>query len=59
MIDDAATLTFSTLKESMCTTPILSTHDFTNNFVLECGALSRGLGVSLVQEGHPMAFTSK
>jgi hypothetical protein len=50
---------FLALKDAMCTTLVLTVSDFTKNFVLECNASSRDLGVVLMQEGHHLAFTSK
>jgi hypothetical protein len=50
---------FQTLKMAMCTTPVLSLLDFTKNFVLGCDASGKGIGVFLMKEGRPLAFTSK
>jgi hypothetical protein len=50
---------FQTLNMSMCTTPVLALPDFTNTFVLECDASWKAIGVVLMQEGRPLAFTSK
>jgi hypothetical protein len=50
---------FRTLKMAMCTTLVLSLPDFTNTLVLECDASGKGIGVILMQEGQPLAFTSK
>ena len=49
---------FQQLKEPMCKTHVLETLAFTKTFIVECDASGNGIGAVLMQEGHPIAFTS-
>ena len=50
---------FETLKFMMCPTPILAMPYFTKCFVFKWDTSGFGLGVVLMQEGHPIAFKSR
>ena len=50
---------FEKLKQAMCTTPILAMPDFSKPFTIENDACDNGLGVFLLQDERPIAFTSK
>jgi hypothetical protein len=55
----AAAQSFQTLKTAMCTTLVLALPNFTKTFVLEFYASGKGIDVILMQDGRPLAFTSK
>jgi hypothetical protein len=50
---------FAQLKLAMTTTPVLALPDFTRQFIVEMDACDTGIGVVLMQDGHPLAFLSK
>ena len=52
-----ATQYFQKLKEAMCKAPILVPLDFKRTFIVKCDASRNGIGVVLMQEGYPIAFT--
>jgi len=43
----------------MYITPILAVSYFTKNFILECDAFNKGIGVVSTQEGWSLVLTSK
>lgn len=50
---------FNTLKIAMATTPILALPNYDKEFIMECDASRVGIGIVLMQEGHPIAYISK
>lgn len=50
---------FQALKDAMCSTLALALPDFTKTFVLQCDASEKEIGVVLMQDGRPLAFSSK
>uniref|UniRef100_A0A151UHM5 Transposon Ty3-I Gag-Pol polyprotein n=1 Tax=Cajanus cajan TaxID=3821 RepID=A0A151UHM5_CAJCA len=50
---------FETLKEQLTNAPILALPNFAQTFELECDASGFGIGVVLLQGGHPIAYFSE
>ena len=53
-----ATQYFQQLKEAMCKAPVFLTQNFTSFFIVECDAPGNGIRAVIMQEGHPLSFTS-
>lgn len=51
--------TFIKLKEAMASTPVLAMPDFKKPFEVHTDACDLGIGVVLLQDGHPIAYLSK
>lgn len=51
-------MTFKKVKKAMNNTPILGLPNFNNEFAVETNAYNVGIGVVLLQDGHPIAYLS-
>ncbi|GJW67117.1 putative reverse transcriptase domain-containing protein [Tanacetum coccineum] len=50
---------FQLLKQKLCSAPILALQEGTENFVVYCDALHKGLGVMLMQKEKVIAYASR
>ena len=50
---------FETLKQKLINAPLLAIPNFSKTFEIECDASNVGIGVVLLQEGHPIAYFSE
>lgn len=50
---------FELLKTTLITAPVLALPDFTKPFCIYINACQYGIGVVLMQQGHPLAFLSR
>jgi len=49
---------FETLKQKLINAPLLALPNFSKTFEIGCDASNVGIGVVLLQEGHPIAYFS-
>ena len=50
---------FKLMKQLITTSPILSYYDSKDELVLQCDASQKGLGACMMQNEHPVAYTSR
>ena len=56
---DRASAAFDKLKAAMTTTPVLTLPDFNRPFIIEADTSGVRIGAILMQDGRPLAYTSK
>ncbi|XP_031104476.1 uncharacterized protein LOC116007955 [Ipomoea triloba] len=57
--ESEADTAFETLKQPMCSAPVLALPDFNKTFTVEADACHKGMGAVLIKEGKPIAYFSK
>ena len=50
---------FNTVKQMVTTSPVLRYYDVTEEVTVQSDASQKGLGATLLQKGHPVAFASR
>nr|GEZ09593.1 putative reverse transcriptase domain-containing protein [Tanacetum cinerariifolium] len=56
---EKAEAAFQLLKQKLCSAPILALHEESENFVVYCDALHKGLGAVLMQKEKVIAYASR
>ena len=57
--NEAQQTAFEKLKEMVTCTPVLCYYNFKEEVTLQCDASQSGLGAALMQNGQPVAYTSR
>lgn len=57
--NEEAQESFTNLKQTLCTAPVLALPRFDLPFVMETDACKEGIGAVLMQEGKPLAYISR